>query len=294
MPPWVVEVARFLSAGSSSGWWGLVCPTHCNSPSSWLDFVLAACAPFALASGSSTGLGLGPSTRPPGLRVLHRPPPALRRTCVNEVAPASLTETLRSIARSLRVLADSLDSVASPPGASSALPGLTPEISSDTVDTVDWDLINHLDSLSGHLVSQGSALAPGPSSSVPAGYNGVARGLSPLPDHCLDLCRRLSGTPEEIKSRAKRAWEAGLWARATLEGRVNKPRPTPKLALQASVYVVLRGPGIERPTRVSTAAEYFKLLPTFENSISHSFPSQAEARVYCLAAGVVFPEPGDQ
>ena len=53
--------------------------------------------------------------------------------------------------------------------------------------------------------------------------------------------------------------------------------------------IILKGPGVQRPTRVSSAAEYFKLLPRFENSVSHSFPSQAEARVYCLAAGISFP-----
>ena len=118
--------------------------------------------------------------------------------------------------------------------------------------------------------------------------------LCSLLEHCLDLCRRLAGTPTEVRARAQRAWDAGQWAKATLENKVAKPRPTPKLALQATCYIILRGPGIERPVRVASSAEYFKLLPTFEGSVSHSFPSLAEGRVYCLAAGVAFPDPADQ
>ena len=31
MHPLVSEVARFVLAGSSSGWFGLACPAHCSS-----------------------------------------------------------------------------------------------------------------------------------------------------------------------------------------------------------------------------------------------------------------------
>ncbi|CAK9052664.1 Uncharacterized protein (Fragment), partial [Durusdinium trenchii] len=97
---------------------------------------------------------------------------------------------------------------------------------------------------------------PGPEYS---GYHEVARALLPLPEHCLDLCRRLAGSPTEVRARAQRAWDAGQWAKATLENKVAKPRPTPKLALQATCYIILRGPGIERPVRVASSAEYFKM-----------------------------------
>lgn len=202
-----------------------------------------------------------------------------------------LIEAVRGVARALRGLAASLDQAAD--RAEGRPVSGTPAISSDTVNTVDWDLITHLDSLAGHLVRD----LPGPSALVSGGYHEVSNSFPTLPEHCVDLCRRLSGTPEEVRSRASRAWLAGCWARATLDGRVSKPRPSPKLdklGLQATVYIILKGPGITRPVRVSSAAEYFKLLPKFKDSVSHSFPSQCEAQVYCLAAGYSFPEPSDR
>lgn len=113
----------------------------------------------------------------------------------------------------------------------------------------------------------------------------VSRSLRGLADS-LDFAAA-PGTSSEVRARAVRAWEAGPWAKATLEHRVAKPRPTPKLALQATCCIILRGPGIDRPVRVSSSAEYFKLPPSFENSVSHSFPSLAEGHTYCLGAGPV-------
>ena len=122
-------------------------------------------------------------------------------------------------------------------------------------------------------------------------YHEVAATIPPLPDHLLELCARLGGPREQIVFRAKRAWEAGVWARATLEGLVQKPRPTPKLSIRPCVYLVIRAPGVEHPRRVSSAAEFFRLLPVFTpDSLSHSFPSIAEAKIYCAALGIDLPE----
>ena len=89
------------------------------------------------------------------------------------------------------------------------------------------------------------------------------------------------------------AWEAGLWAKATLEGIVPKPRPTPKFHLRPTVYIIIRAPSVSRPVRVDSAAEYFRLIPSFSgsSSISHSFASVAEARVYCAGVGIALPDP---
>ena len=82
-----------------------------------------------------------------------------------------------------------------------------------------------------------------------------------------------------------------MWARATLDGRVAKPRPTPKIALRPVVYIIVRGPGIDQPIRCSSAADYYQALPKFTpDSISHSFPSLAEVSVYCEALGIPLPE----
>ena len=260
--------------------------------SSWLAFPLVDFVPLDFSFGF---LGLlfklnhllaTLTTGLPLLLLWH----ASRRTCVS--APTTTTliliEAVRGIARALRGLAASLDQAAD--RAEGRPASGTPAISSDTVDTVDWDLITHLDSLSGHPVRD----LPGPSVPSTSGYNEVSNSFPALPEHCLDLCRRLSGTPEEVRSRATRAWVAGCWARATIEGRVQKPRPSPKLGLQATVYIILKAPSISRPVRVSSAADYFKLLPKFDDSVSHSFPSLSEGQVYCLAAGYSFPEPADR
>ena len=192
-----------------------------------------------------------------------------------------LIEAVRASARALRGLADNLERAA-------AAAERGPSAGSDRVtevstDTIDWDLVTEA------LEAERDQRTGAPCTNF-SSYHDVEKSIPPLPDHCVDLCGRLGGTIEDVKSRATRAWIAGCWAKATLEGKIPKPRPTPKIALQATTYIILKGPGAQRPTRVSSAAEYFKLLPRFENSVSHSFPSQAEARVYCLAAGISFPE----
>jgi hypothetical protein len=45
-----------------------------------------------------------------------------------------------------------------------------------------------------------------------------------------------------------------------LDGRVAKPRPTPKIALRPVVYIIVRGPGIDQPIRCSSAADYYQAL----------------------------------
>ena len=87
----------------------------------------------------------------------------------------------------------------------------------------DWGLVTSA------VVSEPPANTPPLVASVPAlsvagtdfsteSYHRVACSLDPLPGYCLDLCVRLGGTKEELEFRARRAWEAGLWARATLQG----------------------------------------------------------------------------
>ncbi len=135
--------------------------------------------------------------------------------------------------------------------------------------------------------------SPAPTNYSTNSYHDVAAELTRAPDFCLALCSRLAlGSAPAIERRAQRAWEAGLWAKATLEGRVRKPRPTPKIDLKPEIYIIVRAPGLDHPVRVSTAGEYFRLIPSFRNSesISHSFPSIAEARVYCAAIGIAFPD----
>ena len=136
------------------------------------------------------------------------------------------------------------------------------------------------DSLESALASaqHGSARAPAFRASEPSEWDVVSQGdpapavsgnenfQSPrclVPPHCLGLCDRLGPNKEE---RAQRTWEAGLWAKAVLEGRVSKPRPTEELNIRPTAYIVLRGPGVDQPVVTFSAAEYYKVLPRFTPS----------------------------
>lgn len=211
-----------------------------------------------------------------------------------------LAEAVRTVIATLRSLANTLESaLARAEVASSAPPAL------DLESAHSWEFptptvpepapVQFLSPRHGSTTAL-TASSPARTSYSTNSYHEVADSLPALPGYCLDWCIRLGGTKEQITARATRAWTAGCWARAAYDGRVPKPRPTPQLAIRATVYIILKAPGLSRPVRVGTAAEYFRLLPSFKESgsdsgsISHSFPSLAEARVYCAAFGIDLPE----
>ena len=140
--------------------------------------------------------------------------------------------------------------------------------------------------------------APGPStsrtSSNSSAYNALALEIPELSGEALRLCGNLRGGKLSFKQRAERAWSAGHWARFVLEGRISKPRPTTPCDLANSTYVVVRAEGIAEPVRVEKASDYRALLGDFSGSglvsISHGFASKAEAKVYCLALNIPYPE----
>ena len=88
--------------------------------------------------------------------------------------------------------------------------------------------------------------------------------LSKAPAYCFDLRRALQGPSEDVARRVQRAWEAGLWSKATVEGQIPKPRPTPKIAFRPSCYVVVQAPGVSSlvwvPHHVSSSAWSFDSL----------------------------------
>lgn len=211
-----------------------------------------------------------------------------------------LAEAVRTVIATLRSLANTLESaLARAEATASPLPVV------DLESAHSWELPASIapEPAAAPFLTPRHGSVPAITTSSPArtaystnSYHEVADSLPPLPGYCLDWCIRLGGSKEEITSRATRAWTAGCWARAAFDGRFPKPRPTPQLALRATVYIILKAPGISRPVRVGTAAEYFRLLPSFKegssdsNSISHSFPSLAEGKVYCAAFGIDLPE----
>ena len=216
-------------------------------------------------------------------------PLASRRTCMS--GQPSIAEAISSTATALRAIAENLEAVARH---SEQLSGNLPPLGTEESD---WDRVSSV-APSDQLPVRPS-LAESSSRSGPpefAGYDSVAANLTGAPAVAFDLCSKVGTSTEESRRRTQRAWEAGLWARAVLEKKVPKPRPTPKLSLRPQVYVILRAPGLSRPCRCGSAAEYFGVLPQFtEDSLSHSFPSLGEAKVYCLAVGIDFPAgPGEQ
>ncbi len=111
------------------------------------------------------------------------------------------------------------------------------------------------------------------------------------PGRYLDLGARLSGGDITGEDRIRRAWRAGQWAKAVLDRRVGSPNRTGQISIRPRVYVVLQAPGLSSPVAVNSSAEYFRIVGRLHNSdtLSHSFPSETEAKVYCLGAGVPLP-----
>ena len=119
----------------------------------------------------------------------------------------------------------------------------------------------------------------------------TASSFAACPQYCLDLCSRLTSSSLSASERAKRAWVAGLWAREVLDGRWATPLSSPSVGLRPTVYIVLRCVDLAEPARYSTYTAFRRAVGPLENSstVCHSFPSLAEARVYCYAAGVPLP-----
>ena len=121
-------------------------------------------------------------------------------------------------------------------------------------------------------------------------YNVLAAEIPEVPADLVRACAALSGGALGLKQRASRAWEAGFWAKFTIQGRISKPRPTRPVDLANTCYIILRAEGYECPILVHRASDYRFILGDFKgNSVSHGWPSLSEAKVYCQAAGVAFP-----
>ena len=114
----------------------------------------------------------------------------------------------------------------------------------------------------------------------------------PCPGYLLDYAGRLAGTRDFAEKRIRRAFLAGQWAGAVLEGRSSSPIRSEHLSLRPRSYVVLRARGSTSPRVLQSSASYFRVVGSLQDSdsVSHSFPSETEARVYCAGAGVVFPQ----
>ena len=115
------------------------------------------------------------------------------------------------------------------------------------------------------------------------------------PSHILLLGKTLRGSAAlGGEERIRRAWRAGQWAGAVLQGLVATPNRTTPLDLRSRYYVVLQAAGISEPVCFSTSHSYWRLIRSFqqnEEAVSHSFPSESKAKAYCAGAGVPYPTP---
>lgn len=136
------------------------------------------------------------------------------------------------------------------------------------------------------LLSEASGL---PASSRPGleSRDQISASFPPCPVHHLAGSTRLTGASISGRARVLRAWTAGLWAKAVLEGRVPTPNRTPPLDLRSRFYAVARADRVDCPVIYRSSASYWRAIGSLESSdsISQSFPSEAEAKVYLCAAG---------
>lgn len=202
-------------------------------------------------------------------------------------AAAILIECVRSAISGLRALASSLEA---------GLHNYEASLAAGHLD-LDIEAQGPLDTDSRVWASPGARSIASVPSSVARGsdasesYRLVETTLSRAPGYCIDLCRALQGSPDEVARRVQRAWEAGLWSKATLEGQISKPRPTPKIPQRPTCYIVVRAPGVSSPCWFASAREFFRVVPRFtDDTITHAFPSVAEGKVFCAALGIAFPE----
>ena len=133
--------------------------------------------------------------------------------------------------------------------------------------------------------------------SVPASGSRVGLGLETrdqiastfarCPDRHLAVGVRLIGSSLSGRDRVCRAWTAGLWAKAVLDSRVHSPNRTPPIDLRSRFYAVVRADGVDCPVVFKSSSSYWRAIGSLDNStsISQSFPSEAESRVYLQAAG---------
>lgn len=167
--------------------------------------------------------------------------------------------------------------------------GGAPRAASPSPTDSSFDLV-------GSVGPSSSGTAPGPAVAAPvAGPDtrvSLERGFPTCPAGWLHQSSRLSGSKLSGEGRLERAWKAGCWASVVQAGRIGSPNSTPALDLRSRFYAVLAAPGLEHPTIYRSSTSYWRVVGSLRNSpaISHSFPSEIEAKVYLAAAGVVEPD----
>ena len=116
----------------------------------------------------------------------------------------------------------------------------------------------------------------------------IAAGFPPCPEEFLALAGKLGGSNFSGIDRIKRAWTAGQWAKAVVDSRIKTPNRSVQLDLRPRFYAVVRAPRILSPTLCHSAAAYWRIVGKIQenDSISHAFPSEVEAKIYFAGASI--------
>ena len=149
---------------------------------------------------------------------------------------------------------------------------------------------------SGHRGSSAGSLgrSPNPHTRSPWAPPSRALQLRPLslrPQVLLDSARLLRSSASAPLLRAQRAWTAGCWAAAVIEGRVNTPNCTPPLSIPSRYYIVLRSLECSHVQVTQSRDTYLRLVDHHRSSytLSHGFPTETKARIYVAGAGLLYP-----
>ena len=134
--------------------------------------------------------------------------------------------------------------------------------------------------------------SPEPRSSIEASFPAI-------PSVLLDSARNLRSSVSSPSERATRAWVAGCWAGAVLQGR--SPNTELHSASEHSpsrIYVILRTPRNHEVQLAYNRSDLTLFLvdkPTEHiHPLAHGFPTETEARIYVAGAGLRFPAPASR
>ena len=112
-----------------------------------------------------------------------------------------------------------------------------------------------------------------------------------VPQIVLDLARHIRACNLTAEERISRAWQAGVQAGDKVRGVRDFVDSQPRLSVPNRVYCILQtSAGVAPQVHHSFAA--YKAVPGVlqgPKSVSHAFPSEAEARAYFAGAGIAFP-----
>ena len=109
------------------------------------------------------------------------------------------------------------------------------------------------------------------------------------PGSYLSQANRLCGSVSSGRDRVQRAWTAGQWAKAVKERRIHSPNRTQLwiCVLATTLWLVLLGCLDPLSSGPLLPTGYWRAIGSLQgsSSISHSFPSELEAKVYLAGAG---------